>query len=91
MLSLLSAVLCAALALWSPLQMPEAIYAGLRQLLYGLQVKDKKLTRSMFTDAESDSFPLERCMRILPHHADTGGFFIAVLEKVAKYPAPVAK
>lgn len=25
-------------------------------------------------------------MRILPHHDDTGGFFIAVFEKVAKYP-----
>ena len=25
-------------------------------------------------------------MRILPHHDDTGGFFVAVFEKVAKYP-----
>jgi tRNA (cytosine34-C5)-methyltransferase len=23
----------------------------------------------------------ERCMRILPHHQDTGGFFVAVLQK----------
>ena len=41
----------------------------------------------MFPDAQSDVFPLERCMRILPHHADTGGFFIAVFEKVGAYPA----
>ena len=23
----------------------------------------------------------DRCMRILPHHQDTGGFFVAVLQK----------
>ncbi|KAK9814454.1 hypothetical protein WJX72_006165 [[Myrmecia] bisecta] len=45
-----------------------------------------KLLPSMFPDAESDKLPLERCMRILPHHSDTGGFFIAVLQKVAKLP-----
>ncbi|DBB17237.1 hypothetical protein WJX82_009382 [Trebouxia sp. C0006] len=50
-----------------------------------------KLTKSMFPDAESDKLPLERCMRILPHHSDTGGFFIAVFQKVAKYPQPVPK
>lgn len=50
-----------------------------------------KLTKSMFPDAESDKLPLEQCMRILPHHSDTGGFFIAVFEKVAKYPQPVPK
>ncbi|XP_042362227.1 RNA cytosine C(5)-methyltransferase NSUN2 [Plectropomus leopardus] len=29
---------------------------------------------------------LERCMRILPHHQNTGGFFVAVLEKKAPMP-----
>lgn len=29
---------------------------------------------------------MERCMHILPHHHDTGGFFVAVFTKVAKYP-----
>ncbi|XP_041040790.1 RNA cytosine C(5)-methyltransferase NSUN2 [Carcharodon carcharias] len=29
---------------------------------------------------------LERCIRILPHHQNTGGFFIAVLEKKAPIP-----
>lgn len=51
-----------------------------------MQAQAQKLTRSMFPDAQSDSFPMHRCMRILPHHDDTGGFFIAVLEKVGKYP-----
>ena len=38
----------------------------------------------MFPDAEKAALPLERTMRILPHHQDTGGFFVAVLEKVAE-------
>lgn len=43
---------------------------------------------SMFPAAEDEAgaFPLERCMRVLPHHGDTGGFFIAVLDKVADMP-----
>lgn len=30
--------------------------------------------------------PLERCVRILPHDQNTGGFFIAVLQKVSPLP-----
>ncbi|GMH39645.1 hypothetical protein BSKO_07543 [Bryopsis sp. KO-2023] len=41
---------------------------------------------TFFPDEESDKMPLERCMRVLPHHQDTGGFFIAVLEKVRELP-----
>ncbi|XP_059801112.1 RNA cytosine C(5)-methyltransferase NSUN2 [Hypanus sabinus] len=29
---------------------------------------------------------LERCIRILPHHQNTGGFFVAVMEKKAPMP-----
>jgi hypothetical protein len=32
--------------------------------------------------------PLKRCMRLLPHLADMGGFFVALLRKVAPLPAP---
>ncbi|XP_039978602.1 RNA cytosine C(5)-methyltransferase NSUN2 isoform X2 [Xiphias gladius] len=32
------------------------------------------------------SMHLERCMRILPHHQNTGGFFVAVLVKKALMP-----
>ncbi|XP_044026900.1 RNA cytosine C(5)-methyltransferase NSUN2 [Siniperca chuatsi] len=32
------------------------------------------------------SMRLERCMRILPHHQNTGGFFVAVLVKKAPMP-----
>ncbi|XP_061672159.1 RNA cytosine C(5)-methyltransferase NSUN2 [Syngnathoides biaculeatus] len=39
------------------------------------------------TDAERlADMHLERCMRILPHHQNTGGFFVAVLMKKAPMP-----
>ena len=34
---------------------------------------------------EVSFLPLERSLRILPHDQDTGGFFIAVFQKVAPY------
>ncbi|XP_026989677.1 RNA cytosine C(5)-methyltransferase NSUN2 [Tachysurus fulvidraco] len=44
---------------------------------------------SMFPPADPEklkSMQLERCMRILPHHQNTGGFFVAVLVKKAPMP-----
>ncbi|XP_063218332.1 tRNA (cytosine(34)-C(5))-methyltransferase [Bacillus rossius redtenbacheri] len=43
---------------------------------------------SMFPPAPQDAhkFCLDRCIRILPHHQDSGGFFIAVLEKLRPLP-----
>ncbi|KAG9355728.1 hypothetical protein JZ751_000566 [Albula glossodonta] len=39
------------------------------------------------TDPEKlKDLKLERCMRILPHHQNTGGFFVAVLVKKAPMP-----
>ncbi|KAL3915798.1 MAG: hypothetical protein SGPRY_007077 [Prymnesium sp.] len=45
--------------------------------------QSRKVLPTMFppTDAEVATLHLERCMRVLPHFQDTGGFFIAVLEK----------
>ena len=40
----------------------------------------------MFPPVDADKMNLDYCMRLLPHHADTGGFFVAVLEKTAKLP-----
>ena len=41
----------------------------------------------MFTPLDgTDGLNLDYCMRLLPHHADTGGFFVAVLEKTDKLP-----
>ncbi|XP_034949352.1 tRNA (cytosine(34)-C(5))-methyltransferase [Chelonus insularis] len=35
---------------------------------------------------DAPKYHLERSMRILPHHQNTGGFFVAVLEKVKPLP-----
>lgn len=49
--------------------------------------EDKTLRETMFTPLDgTDGLNLDYCMRLLPHHADTGGFFVAVLEKVDKLP-----
>lgn len=54
--------------------------------------KDMKLPRplvvSMFPPSvgEAQLLGLDKCVRILPHHQDTGGFFVAVLEKNRMLP-----
>ncbi|XP_043267526.1 tRNA (cytosine(34)-C(5))-methyltransferase [Venturia canescens] len=35
---------------------------------------------------DAHKYNLEKCLRILPHHQDTGGFFVAVLEKLKTLP-----
>ncbi|KIY92797.1 hypothetical protein MNEG_15166 [Monoraphidium neglectum] len=50
-------------------------------------VVGNKLSPTMFPSPEKAALPLERCMRFLPHHNDTGGFFVAVIEKVAPIDA----
>ena len=40
---------------------------------------------------EVSAFPLEHCMRILPHDQNTGAFFMAVLQKVSPLPAVTEK
>ena len=40
----------------------------------------------MFTPSGTEDMNLDFCMRLLPHHADTGGFFVAVLEKIETLP-----
>ncbi|KAI6652180.1 tRNA (cytosine(34)-C(5))-methyltransferase [Oopsacas minuta] len=35
---------------------------------------------------QADTYNLQRCMRVYPHHQNTGGFFIAVIQKVAPLP-----
>lgn len=44
-----------------------------------------KVTASCFppmAKSEEERIPLERCIRVYPHQQDTGGFFIAVIEKL---------
>uniref|UniRef100_A0A8C1ABS8 tRNA (cytosine(34)-C(5))-methyltransferase n=1 Tax=Cyprinus carpio carpio TaxID=630221 RepID=A0A8C1ABS8_CYPCA len=54
-----------------------------------LKSRHTQIRPTMFppTDPEKlASMKLERCMRILPHHQNTGGFFVAVLVKKAPMP-----
>jgi hypothetical protein len=42
-------------------------------------------------EVEVSGLPLERCMRILPHDQNTGGFFIAVFRKTSAYKGTYTK
>ncbi|XP_070575607.1 RNA cytosine-C(5)-methyltransferase NSUN2-like isoform X2 [Ptychodera flava] len=46
----------------------------------------KRIKQSMFPTTDVDKLNLDRCIRLLPHHQDSGGFFIAVLQKVSGLP-----
>jgi multisite-specific tRNA:(cytosine-C5)-methyltransferase len=49
----------------------------------------ERLVQGMFPPTRDDveKIPLERCMRVYPHQQDTGGFFIAVLQKMTEFKA----
>nr|CAB3264454.1 tRNA (cytosine(34)-C(5))-methyltransferase [Phallusia mammillata] len=49
----------------------------------------KNIVKTMFPPEDKDevrNMHLERCLRLLPHQQDTGGFFVAVLRKVSNLP-----
>lgn len=50
---------------------------------------NRRIRKSAFppTATEVDQFHLERCIRCLPQDNNTGGFFVALLRKVAPYSA----
>ena len=50
-----------------------------------LQEPHHKLVPSMFPQEDVQSMNIERCMRVLPHHTEGGGFFVAVLHKKAEF------
>lgn len=52
-----------------------------------------KLPSSLFppTEAEIEKFNLDRTLRVYPHQQDTGGFYIAVLQKKAQDEAAGSK
>lgn len=43
----------------------------------------RKFLPSMWPPTQHDPPPLHRCLRLLPHLANMGGFFVALLKKVA--------
>ena len=48
---------------------------------------DSKVVPGMFPPGSEESIPLENCIRVYPHQQDTGGFFIAALEKLGEIKA----
>ncbi|KAJ3333179.1 tRNA (cytosine(34)-C(5))-methyltransferase [Blyttiomyces sp. JEL0837] len=49
------------------------------------EVKRKKLSPSMFPPENIKDIGIEKCVRVLPYFQNTGGFFIAVFEKVETF------
>jgi 16S rRNA C967 or C1407 C5-methylase (RsmB/RsmF family) len=49
-----------------------------------------KIKQSMFppTEEEAKCFHLDRSIRVLPHHQDSGGFFIALIKKLESAAPP---
>lgn len=47
-------------------------------------VSNYSVPLSAFWIPEYDSLPLEKCIRVLPHDQNSGGFFIVLLEKIAE-------
>ncbi|CDI82759.1 hypothetical protein, conserved [Eimeria acervulina] len=43
-----------------------------------------RIRPTMFPPPGADSMCLEKCVRVLPHHNNTGGFFVCCLRKVAE-------
>jgi len=46
-----------------------------------------KVVPGMFAPEADENIPLQHCMRLYPHQQDTGGFFVAVLEKLSEIRA----
>ncbi|CDJ26854.1 Nol1/NOP2/sun family methyltransferase, related, related [Eimeria mitis] len=46
-----------------------------------------RIRPTMFPPLGADSMSLEKCVRVLPHHNNTGGFFVCCLRKVAELDA----
>lgn len=51
-----------------------------------LESSDDPATLANEQDEEVSDFPLERCMRIVPHDQNGGAFFIAVFHKRSDFP-----
>ncbi|CDJ42271.1 hypothetical protein, conserved [Eimeria tenella] len=46
-----------------------------------------RIRPTMFPPPGADSMSLEKCVRVLPHHNNTGGFFVCCLRKLAELDA----
>ncbi|CZS97199.1 related to tRNA (cytosine-5-)-methyltransferase [Rhynchosporium agropyri] len=54
---------------------------------HGSTPATEKLVEGMFSPANKTDIPFDRCMRVYAHLQDTGGFFIAILQKMSEFKA----
>ncbi|TFK82297.1 S-adenosyl-L-methionine-dependent methyltransferase [Polyporus arcularius HHB13444] len=91
-------VLRPGLTSWKPTVTREintdfATYQDYIQTLDESQRASSKMLESHWppSAAEAESLHLSRCLRIYPHLQDTGGFFIAILQKKPPVKAPASR
>lgn len=53
----------------------------------GFEQEGSKIVPGMFPPEAEENIPLENCWRVYPHQQNTGGFFIAALEKLSEVRA----
>lgn len=51
------------------------------------ELEGSKVVPGMFAPGSEEQIPLQHCMRVYPQQQDTGGFFIAALEKMSEIRA----
>ncbi|XP_075216753.1 tRNA (cytosine(34)-C(5))-methyltransferase Nsun2 [Lycorma delicatula] len=76
---------CPGVSHWYPGSRDMSLYNSYEDVSVKWQ---SQVSPPLFPPSKEDApkFNLHRCIRILPHHQDTGGFFVAVLEKVKLLP-----
>ncbi|XP_033123738.1 RNA cytosine-C(5)-methyltransferase NSUN2-like isoform X2 [Anneissia japonica] len=56
------------------------------QNLDEVPANERRYRTTMWPPTNAEQFNLHRCIRMLPHHEDSGGFFVAVLQKTEHLP-----
>ena len=63
---------------WSVMSRENCFFSSFTEVPENLQ---SQIRESLFPPANASKLNLKRCIRVLPHYQNTGGFFIAVLRK----------
>ncbi|EME83440.1 uncharacterized protein MYCFIDRAFT_154036 [Pseudocercospora fijiensis CIRAD86] len=71
---------------WSIMSRSGTIYESWAEASQ-FEQEGSKIVPGMFPPEEAEEIPLQNCIRVYPHQQDTGGFFIAALEKLGEIRA----
>lgn len=71
---------------WSIMNRNGTIYESWAEAA-GFEQEGSKIVPGMFPPEAEENIPLENCWRVYPHQQNTGGFFIAALEKLSEVRA----